>query len=193
MTHPLASFFSKIPIFSDLSDEELNDLLRGVTPMNLKAGEILFREGGTADAFFVVQEGNLQIYARSNKGKQVLVSTLGPGEVLGEMAVLDPAPRSATVRSQTASTLLRMDRSEFDYLRTNFRPAAYKVIRSICHTLCERLRTTNAEIARLAEGQEAPTAAAEATEKAGPSGARQEKKTRPLRETLSRLFSLGSD
>ncbi|MEZ4468837.1 MAG: cyclic nucleotide-binding domain-containing protein [bacterium] len=74
---------------------------------------------------------------------------LGPGEVIGELALIDGASRSATCRTLEDCTLLRLDKGEFDYLRRN-RPAAYSIIpRVIAATIAGRIRATNEQMAEL--------------------------------------------
>jgi CRP/FNR family transcriptional regulator, cyclic AMP receptor protein len=163
MAHPLQAFFSQIPLFSGLAPDELNDLLRAVRPMNLAAGERLFSQGDAGDAAYVVQTGAVQVFTQ-RKGEEVLVATLGAGQVLGELSLLDGSPRSASVRAAEDAALFRLDKAEFDFLRRNLRPAAFKLMRSIAVTLCDRLRETNDHIGRLiAPPVEAPEAAAAPT------------------------------
>ncbi len=74
---------------------------------------------------------------------------MAAGSIVGELALIDGAPRSATVRAVKACSLLRLDRKEFQYLRRNRRPAAIRVLRGLAITLAERQRATNAHIERL--------------------------------------------
>lgn len=148
MAHPLQAFFSQIRLFSSLSADELNDILRAVQPMNLTAGQRLFSQGDAGDAAFIIQSGSIEVFAESG-GEEIAITTMGSGEVLGELALLDGSPRSASARACEATSLMRLDRTEFDFLRRNLRPAAYQVIRAISQTLCERIRDTNDHIGRL--------------------------------------------
>ncbi len=148
MAHPLQAFFSQIKLFSALSAEELNDILRAVKPMSLTPGQRLFTQGDAGDAAYIIQSGNIEVFAESD-GEDLAITTMSTGEVLGELALLDGAARSASARACEPTELLRLDRTEFDFLRRNLRPAAYQVIRAISQTLCERIRDTNDHIGRL--------------------------------------------
>ena len=75
------------------------------------AGSVVFREGGEADCMYVVLEGSLDILV----GKLV-VETAGRGALLGEMALIDQSPRSATVVAQTPCRLVRLDQRRFQFL-----------------------------------------------------------------------------
>ena len=148
MAHPLQAFFSQIRLFSALSAEELNDILRAVRPHSLAPGQRLFTQGDAGDAAYIIQSGTIEVFAEVD-GEEIPITTMSTGEVLGELTLLDGSPRSASARACEATQLLALDRTEFDFLRRNLRPAAYQVIRAISQTLCERIRDTNDHIGRL--------------------------------------------
>lgn len=145
MSQALTAFFRQVELFRSLDDAELGELLRAITPREVAAGETIFRQGDASDSAYAIQKGRVEIVTDSDNG-EVRVAELGPGDVLGELALLDGAPRSATARAVGPVSLFRVDQREFDFLRRNLRPAAYKVIRTISLTICERLRETNSRL-----------------------------------------------
>jgi CRP/FNR family transcriptional regulator len=145
MSHPLQAFFGKIRLFSSLDGDELNELLRSIRPVQLKADQILFSEGDPGDAAYVIESGRLEVYLE-RPDREITLATLEPGAILGEIALLDGLARTASARATEDVSLFRIDKAEFDFLRRNLRPAAFKVIRGISMTVCERLRETNAMI-----------------------------------------------
>lgn len=145
VSNHLLEFFGKVPIFAGLTPDELNDLLRCVAPVQVPAGQALFRQDEPGDAAYVVERGSLEVIVAEGTA-QVRLATLGAGAVVGELSLLDGSPRSAGVRALEACSLFRIDKKEFDFLRRNLRPAAFKVIRTLSGTLCERLRATNDEL-----------------------------------------------
>lgn len=145
MSQALTAFFRKVELFRALDDADLGELLRAIRPVEVAAGEIIFREGDAGDAAYAIHRGRVEILVGRDEA-EVQVAELGPGAVLGELALLDGSARSATARAATDVSLFRIDQGEFDFLRRNMRPAAYKVIRSISFALCERLRDTNARM-----------------------------------------------
>jgi len=161
MSHPLQNFFAKIPLFASLTPDELNELLRAIQPTQLAAGTLLFKEGDQGDAAYVVEQGELSVFLERIDG-DVQLTVLGQSAILGEIALLDGRPRTANVKAKTDTTLFRIDKNEFDFLRRNLHPAAYKVVRQIAVTVCERLRDTN---------QLVHQALAESTKPAGPEDA----------------------
>jgi len=156
MAHPHQAFFSQIRLFSSLDAEELNDILRAVRPATLAPGQRLFTQGDPGDAAYVIESGSIEVFAEVN-GEEIAITTMGRGEVIGELALLDGAPRSASARACEATRLMQLDRTEFDFLRRNLRPAAFQVIRAISQTLCERIRDTNDHIGRLLTHDEPAT------------------------------------
>lgn len=75
------------------------------------AGEVLFREGDTGDVMYAVTEGALHL---SVDGR--VVDEVGPGQIVGEMALIDQSPRSATATAAVDSTIVPVDRKRFVYL-----------------------------------------------------------------------------
>ncbi len=82
----------------------------------LEAGEVLFREGDVADAAYFVVGGRLMVLAADADGNEQLVAELGRGEVVGELGLLDRAPRSATVRAVRDTTLAAFSTNTFEEL-----------------------------------------------------------------------------
>ncbi len=87
-----------MPLFSRCTGRELRIVARHAEPVRLPAGSVLFTEGDTGDAFYVVLHGTADV--RKGKANR-RVNSLGRGAYFGEMALLDAAPRSATVVAAT--------------------------------------------------------------------------------------------
>ncbi len=151
--HPLQAFLAQIPLFAGLTSEDLPDVLRALRPRSMREGETIFRQGDAGEAAFVVESGAVEI-----RIGDLTVARMGAGEVFGELALIDGAARSASAVCVETGTLHRLDKAEFDFLRRNLRPAAYKILRVLAVTVSERLRETNDHIAR-ALAPDAPEAA----------------------------------
>lgn len=111
-------------LFLGLSGEELYPVAEIAAQVAFAEREVVIREGEPGDALFVVGEGSLGIV----RG-EVKVRELGPGSAFGEMALLDGAPRAATVVATTGARLLRIPREEFEHLFDEYPELARGVIR----------------------------------------------------------------
>lgn len=82
-------------------------------PRQLAVGEVLFSQGEPGDVAYVVESGLLELSRRIGPA-EVVIATCGPGDMLGEMALIDDEPRSATVRALQPTTLTVIPRAEFE-------------------------------------------------------------------------------
>ncbi len=105
----------KSPLFYGLSDEELKQLMDMAEPLFLRAGEILIKQGDPGDSAYVVIKGEFEIQKQSGQSL-IKIDVRNPGDVVGEMALLARAPRSATVVSKTDSEVLRIPQEAFEKL-----------------------------------------------------------------------------
>ena len=99
-------------------------LLASADSVTVAAGEWLFHAGGRADAVYVVEAGRLQVVA-----DEAVLNEVGPGEVVGELAVLADATRSAGIRARRDSRLLRISAGEFQ-AALDVDPAAERAVRT---------------------------------------------------------------
>jgi CRP-like cAMP-binding protein len=96
-----ADVLCKVPLFQNLSKRDLDHVARIADEVDVKAGEVLMRQGDPGREFILVASGKARI---ERNGK--VVAHVGPGDFLGEMALLDGKPRSATVVTEEPGTLL---------------------------------------------------------------------------------------
>lgn len=104
---------SRISILSPLEPREIDDLLKVTITKRLRAGEILFRKGAEGSQAYAVMSGRLKVTASGEDGKEIVLRILDPGEVVGDIALLDSGPRSATVSAIEAAELLVLQRRDF--------------------------------------------------------------------------------
>ncbi|SVD73963.1 uncharacterized protein METZ01_LOCUS426817, partial [marine metagenome] len=115
----------------------------------LAKGEYLFREGESAVYGYIVKTGRVAIVKSGLDGERVL-GELGPGALLGEMALIDGNPRSASARAEEESVVTEISSKVFnDYIRTNPNAA-----RRIMETLAGQVRTANNELAHVISNAE---------------------------------------
>jgi CRP-like cAMP-binding protein len=99
---------AEVPLFSALSRKELALVARRAEDVKVQPGKVLVTEGSTGSEFFVIIDGNAKVSRRGRK-----VATLGPGAAFGELALLDKAPRNATVTAETPMELVVLGQREF--------------------------------------------------------------------------------
>lgn len=120
------------------------------TEFRLGAGELLLEEGELDDAFLILVEGEVEIITGE---PAVCVATVGPGEILGEVAVFgERVQRRATVRTRTPVVGVVFSREGMDRLRADANPAVARLEAQAAHAVCARLRAMNERISELAEG-----------------------------------------
>ena len=130
-------FLKSSPLFRPLPGEELARVASLADTVHLDADQALFQQGDPGDAFYMVVTGRVAVEVGTRQ-----VASFGPHEGIGEMALLDGKPRSATVRATEPTTLLRIDSASFEAL-VDRTPALAK---SIYRTLSARLRSANRQL-----------------------------------------------
>src|ERR1700761_2325094 len=95
-----------VPLFADLEEGELERFSQVAVPRSFPAGTRVFHEGDSSDACYIVSEGNFRVTREHSDGRAITLATLGPGEIFGELAMLDGDKRSASAESITDGTLL---------------------------------------------------------------------------------------
>ncbi|MEM1286216.1 MAG: Crp/Fnr family transcriptional regulator [Cohaesibacteraceae bacterium] len=134
-----ANLFSQSLALASL-DEDLAEGLAGLArDMQLAANEVLFVAGDAGDSIYAVVEGSLKVAVISAEGSEQLLAILGPGHVVGEMALLDGEPRSATVQAIKATKVARIDKADFDRFADQ-NPAVYRHMLAL---VSKRLRQAN--------------------------------------------------
>src|SRR5690349_15631672 len=105
-----AEMLSRVPLFGNLDETELEHLADLVDQVEVKAGDVIFHEHDTGNALYVVDTGAVRIWVRDEDVREVTLSELKPGDFFGELAVLDSGERSANASAIVDSTLHRLSR-----------------------------------------------------------------------------------
>ena len=141
--------FGACPLFEHLSPEEIREVVGASVKQPIHTGDLLFEQGAEATALYIVQSGEVQVRAHSPSGEDIVLAVLGPGAVVGELALIDGGPRSATVEAISDCDVYRLERVAFNELRAQRRPAAYKVIMGLAVTVDERRRQSERRISEV--------------------------------------------
>lgn len=101
-----------------------------------KPGQTIFTQGEMGEDAYIVESGRVEI-AKGNKQAEMIIGVVEPGSLIGEMALLDSAPRMATARAMKATTCVVIPKKVFDRMLRNSSP----VLRVVLSTLMKRLRS----------------------------------------------------
>lgn len=132
-------FLKKVPLFAQLPEADLQRLCEIIDETDLPAGTFLFHEGSDGDRAYVIEEGQLEIIKTSG-GREVLLALRKTGEVIGEMALVEDAPRMASVRALTDTRVISIHQEQFEELLNSSPSAA----RAMLNTVLARFRSTEA-------------------------------------------------
>jgi CRP/FNR family transcriptional regulator len=133
-----------VPLFADLEEGELERFSHVAVPRSFPAGTRVFHEGDSSDACYIVSEGSFRVTREHSDGRAITLATLGPGEIFGELAMLDGDRRSASAESITDGTLLALPANDVRSLLARNPEIALKLVAG----LVRRLRAANARLSR---------------------------------------------
>jgi serine phosphatase RsbU (regulator of sigma subunit) len=145
----LQEIIRRVPFFSTLPTRHVRWLSETLQAEDLLAGTILFREGERGERFYIVIQGEIEVFKLFEDGGEQVIAVRGPGEYVGEMSLLNESGRrTAGARARSDSEVLIMTRDEFDALLHRHPPLAYAMAR----VMGERLEQAHAvNIRRLEE------------------------------------------
>jgi uncharacterized membrane protein len=107
-----AALLTDIPLFAELDEDERKLLADVVDVVSVKKGEMLFRAGDPGHAMYVVVKGEIEIFIKDNLGQKITLTDARPGDVFGELAMLDEGPRTASTLAAQDTELLELDRDD---------------------------------------------------------------------------------
>jgi len=139
-----AELLARVPLLSGLEEPELERIAQVAIPRSFPKGARVFHEGDESDACYVIRDGEVRVTREHSDGRAIALATLGPGELFGELAMLDGGVRSASVEALTDVDLLALSAADMrGLLQRNAEITAKLVV-----ALTRRLRETNERISR---------------------------------------------
>ena len=148
-------FLRRAYLFKGLSDDEIRLVAESCAEEERDAGDVIFVEGSTADRFYIVMEGRVEVWKNFYDPKPDLLAIHGSGRFFGEMALIDDLPRSATVVAKERTRLLYLYRDDFRRLIRERSSIALSVMTGISYmvrnsndSFVDDLRKRNAELER---------------------------------------------
>jgi len=131
-----------ISLFKELTDAELDVISKRIFEKVYKKGSTLFVEGMPGEVLYIVTEGSVEIYKKT-KDKDVLITTVMPGDIVGEMSLIDAGPRSASGRTGAHSKLVVVTKKSFNEMLDSDPGIAAKILMALLKTINKRLRITD--------------------------------------------------
>ena len=146
-----------VTMFSALSDETLAEVAAALRQRQLAAGEVLFNLGDAGDELIIVKEGSVAIFVpvEGAPGGGQAIRIFQPGEMLGEMALIDAKPRSASARAEEPSTILTLNRQDFQRVLSQHPEVAFSVMAGLNDRIrytTDFLREVRTWVRRVADG-----------------------------------------
>jgi CRP-like cAMP-binding protein len=135
----------KAPIFQGLDQAAANTLRAAMTPIKLRKGQVLFKEGDNGDNLYIITSGKIKLGTKSLDGRENLLMVLGPGDMFGDLSLFDSGPRTSTATAVTESRLLSLGQEKvIPWVREHPEASLHLLAR-----LASRLRRTNEVVSDL--------------------------------------------
>ncbi len=132
-------YFEQVPLFADLADKDIRELMAVARRRTYRSGEVIFHREDPGQVLYVVKEGKVKICLVSPEGQEITLAVFGKGECFGEFAILDGLPRSADAVAMERVECYTLQRSDFHQAIMKNPKIAIQVLESIS----KRLRTTD--------------------------------------------------
>lgn len=139
------NYISQVPLFEGLDEEQQASLHAKMGHTTLRRGEVLFEEKDPGTRLYIITEGKIKLGHTSPDGRENLLAVLGPGEIIGELTLFDPGPRSTTATAVSPVSLLYLDHSDLVTTLYNNPSMSKHMLRA----LARRMRRTNESLADL--------------------------------------------
>ena len=139
-------FLRNVPLFAEMDDDELQSLSDDLKRRSFVADQTIFFQGDPGRAVYVIESGRVRIYVHGKDGHEISMIIYGPGDLFGEMSLIDQKPRSATATAMEDSMLLVMHADDFyRHLRQS-----HQLALNLMMALSTRLRKTTEAVESLA-------------------------------------------
>ncbi len=154
------AFLVRVPLMRRLTPTERDRIAEAMHRRALEADEVLVELGEDGVDAFIVRKGELTLELPLEGHEPRVVARMGPGTVVGEVCLVEPAPRTLRIRAAGPAEVLVIDGPRFGALCDADDPGVHKLMRFIALTLCDRLRQTTGRLQSALRG-DAPSASAD--------------------------------
>jgi CRP-like cAMP-binding protein len=133
-------------MFSMLSESQAQYLSQSVVKQRLKRGERIVEQGKKSDALYIILAGRARVVVTNSQGREVILASLGAGDCIGEMSLIDNKAHSASVEAEVQTDVLVLGRADFSAALAESHAMAHSIMRG----LVQRLRHADRQIGSLA-------------------------------------------
>jgi CRP/FNR family cyclic AMP-dependent transcriptional regulator len=131
------NYLSSITVFRDLSPSELAKMDRQITMSTCQAGRIFYMPNDSGEVLFLLKRGRVQLYRIAPNGKKLIVSTLGPGAIFGEMSLVGQGMHNTFAEAVDECVLCVMSRSDVERLMREKPDVAFRFVQALGSRLTE--------------------------------------------------------
>src|SRR5256885_12633997 len=135
-------------IFQGVDAEAAESLVKDLETVDIRKGDVIFNEGEPGDSLYIILAGKLKLGRRAADGRQNLVMVMGPSDMVGELSLFDPGPRTATATAVTDARLARLRKQSLRPWITNRPEIAEQLLRVLArkqprtnHALADQIFT----------------------------------------------------
>jgi len=141
-----AELLDKTQWARDLDYQQVKMLAGYLEAAQVRNGTVLFEEGSTETSMLLIVSGQIEVLKADSGNRRKVVSTLGPGKTIGEMALIDGQPRSASARAGADTVVLRMTPKNFQRMQEEVPKLAIRVVLKIARLMSGHLRQTTSRL-----------------------------------------------
>lgn len=153
MTSANLSILANVPIFSALDDKALKILEAEAQPVSVAPGDYFFRQWDPGRLMYVLKTGHCRVHINW-ADREMQIARLGPGDCFGEIALIDAAPRSASIQADTYCTAIGISNHNLELLKRLYLDQYVIVLENITREMCKRLRS--ADVKRMMAAEKNP-------------------------------------
>ena len=147
----------EMPLFADLTPKEVVLLGMVLKERDYQPGDWLCREGEPGNGCFFIADGEVEIIKKAANQSQAVIAHAGRHATIGQIALIDDGPRSASIRAKTRVEVLRLDRGDFEALQESGSPFAYRFQLAIARSAAAQLREANQTLVHLMQQRDTPS------------------------------------
>ena len=140
------TYLEMVDIFQDLSKDEMTEMDRTTTMSTCKKGKIFYQPEDTTEVLFILKKGRVQLYRISAEGKKLIVTTIGPGTIFGEMSIIGQGMQNAFAEASEDCLLCVMSRHDVERLILSKPPVALRIMQ----VMANRLNTAESQLEDMA-------------------------------------------